>query len=166
MSPFKKHFRIYLISRHPAYIVDEKDGYYYFHRVTSSPKSGHHKNWKVDPNPDNTRTTPMYIVKAEQKDKKARFGKKLKYNIDISFVKKKKDQPSRYSYSSQGSLTSAIANLIQPFPLIGLIYIYQLTGNGRFGGSDEDRTRYLLHAMEALSQVSYGPITAQLLYIK
>ena len=35
-----------------------------------------------------------------------------------------------------------------------------------YGGSDEDRTRYLLHAMEALSQVSYGPITAQLLYIK
>ena len=29
-----------------------------------------------------------------------------------------------------------------------------------YGGSDEDRTRYLLHAMEALSQVSYGPITA------
>ena len=26
-----------------------------------------------------------------------------------------------------------------------------------FGGSDEDRTRYLLHAMEALSQVSYRP---------
>ena len=25
------------------------------------------------------------------------------------------------------------------------------------GGSDEDRTRYLLHAMEALFQVSYGP---------
>ena len=32
--------------------------------------------------------------------------------------------------------------------------------NKQFGGSDEDRTRYLLHAMEALSQVSYGPITA------
>ncbi len=30
----------------------------------------------------------------------------------------------------------------------------------QFGGSDEDRTRYLLHAMEALFQVSYGPITA------
>ena len=29
-----------------------------------------------------------------------------------------------------------------------------------YGGSDEDRTRYLLHAMEALFQVSYGPITA------
>ncbi|GEM_PF-1379928 len=25
------------------------------------------------------------------------------------------------------------------------------------GGADEDRTRYLLHAMEALSQVSYSP---------
>ena len=25
------------------------------------------------------------------------------------------------------------------------------------GGSDEDRTRYLFHAMEALSQVSYRP---------
>ena len=30
-------------------------------------------------------------------------------------------------------------------------------GTIHFGGSDEDRTRYLLHAMEALSQVSYGP---------
>ena len=29
--------------------------------------------------------------------------------------------------------------------------------NFRSGGSDEDRTRYLLHAMEALFQVSYGP---------
>ena len=29
-----------------------------------------------------------------------------------------------------------------------------------YGGSVEDRTRYLLHAMEALSQGSYGPITA------
>ena len=34
-----------------------------------------------------------------------------------------------------------------------------------FGGSDEDRTRYLLHAMEALSQVSYGPTVRYLLYI-
>ena len=32
------------------------------------------------------------------------------------------------------------------------------------GGSDEDRTRYLLHAMEALSQVSYGPTVRYLLY--
>ena len=33
-----------------------------------------------------------------------------------------------------------------------------------YGGSDEDRTRYLLHAMEALSQVSYGPTVRYLLY--
>ena len=47
------------------------------------------------------------------------------------------------------------------------IYVYQIAlVAGIYGGSDEDRTRYLLHAMEALSQVSYGPITAQLLYIK
>ena len=34
----------------------------------------------------------------------------------------------------------------------------QSTVNLTSGGSDEDRTRYLLHAMEALSQVSYRPI--------
>ena len=55
MSKFEKHFRIYLVSGHPAYIVDEEGNYYYFHRVTSSPKSGHHKNIEIDPNPDPTR---------------------------------------------------------------------------------------------------------------
>ena len=43
MSEFKKHFRIYFKSGHPAYIVDEEGDYYYFHRVTSSPKSGTQK---------------------------------------------------------------------------------------------------------------------------
>lgn len=88
---FEKHFRIYLVSGHPAYIVDEEGNFYYFHRVTSSAKSGHHKNIKVDPNPDTRRETPMYIVKAKQKDKKNRFGKKLKYNIEIEFIETKKD---------------------------------------------------------------------------
>ena len=87
---FEKHFRIYLVSGHPAYIVDEEGNYYYFHRVTSSPKSGHHKNLKIDPNPDPNRQTPMYIVKAEQKDKKKRFGKKLKYNIEVVLIVHKK----------------------------------------------------------------------------
>ena len=90
MSKFKKHFRIYLISGHPAYIIDEDNEHYYFHRVTSSPKSGHHKNWLITPNPDPNRDTPMYIVKMEQKDKKRRFGKKLKYEIDLDFIKRKK----------------------------------------------------------------------------
>lgn len=88
---FKKHFRIYLVSGHPAYIVDEEGNYYCFHRVTSSPKSGHHKNWKIDPNPDTKRTTPMYIVKAKQKDKKKRFGKKLKYELKFELIETKKD---------------------------------------------------------------------------
>ena len=43
--------------------------------------------------------------------------------------------------------------------------VTSLTSIGLFGGSDEDRTRYLLHAMEALSQVSYGPTVRYLLYI-
>ena len=72
----KYHFRFYRKNGHHPFIVDEEGNYYYFHRVTSSPKSGHHKNIEIDPNPDPTRDTPMYIVKMEQKDKKGRFGKK------------------------------------------------------------------------------------------
>ena len=90
MSKFKKHFRIYLVSKHPAYIIDEEGDYYYFHRVTSSPKSGHHKNRKIEPNPDPRRKTPMYIIKMEQKDKKGRFGKKLEFEINLVFIKRKK----------------------------------------------------------------------------
>ena len=90
MSKFKKHFRIYIKSGHPAYIVDEEGKYYYFHRVTSSPKSGHHSNWKIDPNPDARRKTPMYIVHAEEKDLKICFGEKLPFNIEIIFIKRAK----------------------------------------------------------------------------
>lgn len=86
---FERHFRIYLVSGHPAFIIDE-EGEYYFHRVTSSPKSGHHKNWEINPNPDPKRSTPMYIVKMEQKDKKKRFGKKLTYKVDLIFIERKK----------------------------------------------------------------------------
>ena len=83
MPIFQKHFRLYFKSNHPVYIVGEEEEYYYFHRITSSPKSGHHSNIKIDPNPDPRKNTPMYIVKAKQKDKKSRFGKKLKYNLDM-----------------------------------------------------------------------------------
>ena len=88
---FERHFRIYLVSSHPAFIIDEEGEYYYFHRVTSSPKSGHHKNWEINPNPDTKRKTPMYIVKMEQKDKKKRFSKKLKYTVDLVFIERKSD---------------------------------------------------------------------------
>ena len=69
------HFRYYFKSRHPALILKEEDSEKYrFRRITTSELSGHHKNEKVDPNPDRTRSTPMYIVKAEQTDKKKRFS--------------------------------------------------------------------------------------------
>lgn len=70
------HFRRYNKSGHPALILDEEKDDYLFRRVTSSEKSGHHKNEKVFPNPDKRRSTPMYIVKNRQKDKKKYFSKK------------------------------------------------------------------------------------------
>lgn len=70
------HFRRYNKSGHPALILDEENDDYLFRRVTSSEKSGHHKNEMVFPNPDKRRSTPMYIVKNRQKDKKKYFSKK------------------------------------------------------------------------------------------
>lgn len=84
---FKRHFRIYFKSKHPAYIVDEEGNYYIFHRVTSSPKSGTHSNWKVEPNPDKSRNTAMYIVHAQEKDEKIFFSAELPYNIQLDFIK-------------------------------------------------------------------------------
>ena len=94
MSQFKKHFRIYFKSGHPAYIIDEEGKYYYFHRVTSAPKSGHHSNWKIDPNPDPTRETAMYIVHNEQKDLKTNFSDELPFNIELVFIKRKRKKKS------------------------------------------------------------------------
>ena len=87
---FFRHFRIYFKSNHPAYIIDEEGNKYVFHRVTSSEKSGHKKNWRIDPNPDKSRKTPMYIVKQEEKDDKKYFSEKLNYNINITFIRRKK----------------------------------------------------------------------------
>src|SRR3984957_14742249 len=38
--------------------------------------------------------------------------------------------------------------------------------HSKFGGARRDRTADLLHAMQALSQLSYGPITRKILYFK
>ena len=40
----------------------------------------------------------------------------------------------------------------------GLYISSSYKDNFQFGGSEGDRTLYLLHAMEALSQVSYRPV--------
>ena len=84
---FNKHFRIYFKSNHPAYIVDEEGNKFIFHRVTSQEKSGTHRKWKIFPNPDKRKKSPMYIVHQQQKDKKEYFSAKLPYNIELSFVK-------------------------------------------------------------------------------
>ena len=90
MNPkFHKHFRIYYKSGHPAYIVGETKDSFYFHRVTSSPKSGHHSNWKIYQNPDKRRKTPMFIVHQESKDLKIYFSMKLPFNKRIDFINKK-----------------------------------------------------------------------------
>lgn len=68
------HFRKYFKSNHPALILSDQKDDYEFRRVTSSEFSGHHRNEKVEPNPDRTRKTPMYIVKQRQRDKKKRFS--------------------------------------------------------------------------------------------
>lgn len=86
---FKRHFRIYLKSGHPAYIVDEEGNKFLFHRVTKSPKSGHHTNWEINPNPDKTKKKPMYIVHNQEEDYKYLFTAELPYNIQLDFIKVK-----------------------------------------------------------------------------
>lgn len=87
---FKRHFRIYLVNNHPAYIVDEEGNKYVFHRVTSSKTSGGKKNWEIYPNPDKRKKAPMYIVKREEKDLRNRFSKQKKERIlKNDFIKRK-----------------------------------------------------------------------------
>ena len=66
---------------HPALILGEEKDDYRFRRVTSSEKSGHHRNEKIEPNPDKRRSTPMYIVKQQQTDKKIYFGKRYPWKF-------------------------------------------------------------------------------------
>ena len=86
---FKKHFRYYKKSGHPALIVDEEGKLFAFHRVTSSEKSGHHKNWEVNPNPQPSKKTPMFIVKKEEKDRKTSFKEKLRWDGEKAWKNKK-----------------------------------------------------------------------------
>lgn len=88
---FKRHFRVYLVNNHPAYIVDEEDNKYIFHRITSSETSGRKTNRKVYPNLDKTRESAMYIVKKQQKDLKRKFSKETKdWDFNGNFIKKVK----------------------------------------------------------------------------
>ena len=86
-TKFKRHFRVYLVNNHPAYIVDEEGKQYIFHRMTKSKTSGGKKNWKIDPNPILGCDFTCYMIKTEQKDNKARFSKGIlltKKSVDTS----------------------------------------------------------------------------------
>ena len=74
---FKRHFRIYLVNNHPAYIVDEAGNKYFFHSVTSSKKSCGRNNFKITPNPLYSGKDEMYIVKRIEKDKVNRLLNEL-----------------------------------------------------------------------------------------
>ena len=90
---FRRHFRIYFVNNHPAYIVDEEGNKYVFHRVTHSKTSGGKKTWnKPNPIDDNDRR-PIHIVKRQENDDKARFSLfeiELKPGVDISYPEIKK----------------------------------------------------------------------------
>ena len=87
-TKFKRHFRIYLVNNHPAYIVDEEGNRYVFHRMTKSKTSGGKKNWKLNPNPIDGCYFTCYMIKAEQRESKGRFSKmplKTKKGVDIKY---------------------------------------------------------------------------------
>ena len=85
---FKRHFRIYLVNNHPAYIVDDNGTQYIFHRVTESKSSGGRKNWELKSNPIKGCRFTCYIVKKEQKDRKNKFSRfhiNLKKGANIEY---------------------------------------------------------------------------------
>ena len=82
---FKRHFRIYLVNNHPAYIVDEEGNKYVFHRMTKSKTSGGRDNWKLNVNPIEGCYFTCYMIKKEEKANKGRFSKeklRVKNGID------------------------------------------------------------------------------------
>ena len=117
---FKRHFRIYLVNNHPAYIVDENNGKYIFHRVTSSRSSGGRSNFEIRPNPLYSGRNVMYIVKRKESDNKNRFSKfilnaKKGINVDFDFIDKKTP-----SASANSDVTSSGSNNIKPNKINGV----------------------------------------------
>lgn len=110
MKPkFKRHFRIYLVNNHPAYIVDEEGNQYLFHRVTKSKSSGGRLNWKVPgENPIEGYICDCYIVKREEKRPKSKFSKfriktKRHVNIEYPWIKKQIKSDQMVTYEMRGA---------------------------------------------------------------
>lgn len=112
---FKRHFRIYLVNNHPAYIADEAGNKYFFHRVTSSKKSGGRNNFKITPNPLYSGKDEMYIVKRIEKDKVNRFSKfkldvRKGLSVEYPFIDKKTPSAS----ANKSDVTSSGSKIIKP----------------------------------------------------
>ena len=93
MEQFKRHFRVYFVNNHPAYIVDEEGNEYVFHRVTHSKTSGGRKNWPKQNPLVRDDSEVLYIVRKEQRDLKNRFSPfelEIRTNFDISYPEIKK----------------------------------------------------------------------------
>ena len=88
MVKFKRHFRIYLVNNHPAYIVDEEGNKFVFHRTSHKNKISNKSTFEIKENPIVGNFKPMYIAKRKQIANKGRFSKAklpIKRNIDINF---------------------------------------------------------------------------------
>ena len=115
-SSFRRHFRIYFKNNHPAYIVDEEDNVFVFHRVTHSKTSGGRKNWKIDDNPMKGHNETMYIVKQEKRDIKGRFSLfeiELKDGVDVSYPDIKKAGRTQISKCDDRATISS-SKIIKP----------------------------------------------------
>ena len=83
------HFRYYKKSHHPALVVGEQSGEktdnkgnvrktdeYRYRKVMHRDRDGRHLNEKVEPNPDPTDNSPMYIANRVRHDEKDNFENK------------------------------------------------------------------------------------------
>ena len=60
---FKRHFRIYLVNNHPAYIVDENGDYYVFHRSSHKNKISNKATFEIKKNPIGVHIKTKLVIK-------------------------------------------------------------------------------------------------------
>lgn len=117
---FKRHFRIYLVNNHPAYIVDENGDYYVFHRSSHKNKISNKATFEIKKNPIVGDLRPMYIAKRRQTERKGRFSKnkfpiKKGVNINYEFIDTEllnKKTPSKQIYKNRS--TTSGSKIIKP----------------------------------------------------
>lgn len=117
---FKRHFRIYLVNNHPAYIVDENGDYYVFHRSSHKSKISNKATFEIKMNPIVGDLRPMYIAKRKQIERKGRFSKnklpiKNGININYEFIDTEllnKKTPSKQIYKNRS--TTSGSKIIKP----------------------------------------------------